>query len=34
MYCSAGSLKAAINNPNVPEESTRDAEARLNQTNT
>jgi hypothetical protein len=31
--CSAGGLKAAINNPNVPEESKKDAEARLNKMN-
>lgn len=28
---SAGGLKAAINNPNVPEETKKDTEARLNQ---
>jgi len=28
---SAGGLKATMNNPNVPEESKKDAEQRLNQ---
>jgi hypothetical protein len=32
-HCSAGGLKAAINNPNVSEDTKKDAEARLNQMN-